>query len=256
MPTDLVLIEDPEIAALAKRHNAAGSIGMQLLNLIGGQAENLLERLPDSVKDKLENATLNALMVSLRAADASRQVVGDQKPWLNTAFAAAMGAAGGAGGIPTALAELPVTTTVLLRAILGVAQEYGFDPADDETRRQALHVFASAGPMAGDDGVDMGFLSARVTLTGRSLNALAAQIAPGLSLVLGRKLATQAVPVLGAAAGAATNYAYSSYYQEMAHVHFGLLSLARDRGHDVDALQKSLKLEITQQKTRRPITRS
>lgn len=255
MSHDLTQIDDAEIAALAERHNAAGSIGLQVLNLIGGQAENLLERLPDTVKDRLESATLNALLVSLRAADASRRVVGDQKPWLNTAFAAAMGAAGGAGGIPTALAELPVTTTVLLRSILGVAQEYGFDPADDDTRKQALHVFASAGPMAGDDGVDMGFLSARVTLTGSSLNALAARIAPGLSLVLGRKLATQAVPVLGAAAGAVTNYAYTSYYQEMAHVHFGLLAMARDQNRDIGALRESLKVEITRQKTSRRITR-
>jgi len=42
------------------------------------------------------------------------------------------------------------------------------------------------------------------------------------------------VPVLGAAAGAATNYAYTSYYQDMAHVHFGLrrLSINADLGHD------------------------
>ena len=33
--------------------------------------------------------------------------------------------------------------------------------------------------------------------------------------------------MLGAAAGAATNYAYTSYYQQMAHVHFGLRKLAR-----------------------------
>ena len=36
-----------------------------------------------------------------------------------------MGAAGGAGGLPTALAELPVTTTLLLRVIQGVAVEHG-----------------------------------------------------------------------------------------------------------------------------------
>ena len=45
-------------------------------------------------------------------------------------------------------------------------------------------------------------------------------------MVLGQKLAAQSVPVLGAVAGAATNYAYTSYYQEMAHVHFRLRRLA------------------------------
>ena len=255
MSHELTLSQRIEMGELARRHNAAGSVGLQVLNLIGGQAENLLERLPDPVKDRLESATLSALIVSLRAADASRQVVRDQKSWLNTAFAAAMGAAGGAGGLPTALAELPVTTTVLMRAILGVAQEYGFDPSLPETRKEALQVFSAAGPLSEDDGVDMGFLSARVTLTGASINAMAARIAPGLSLVLGQKLATQAVPVIGAAAGAATNYAYTSYYQQMAHVHFGLLAIARDGDADLDDLTRSLKIEIMRQKADAKIRR-
>jgi len=49
---------------------------------------------------------------------------------------------------------------------------------------------------------------------------------------MGQKLAAQAVPVLGAVAGAATNYAYTSYYQDMAHVHFGLRRLARLHGEE------------------------
>jgi uncharacterized protein (DUF697 family) len=51
--------------------------------------------------------------------------------------------------------------------------------------------------------------------------------------VLGQKLAAQTVPVLGAAAGAATNYAYTRYYQDMAHVHFGLRRLAIEADRDM-----------------------
>jgi len=60
------------------------------------------------------------------------------------------------------------------------------------------------------------------------MQAVISTIAPKLAVVLGQKLAAQAVPILGAAAGAATNYAYTSYYQDMAHVHFGLRKLAID----------------------------
>jgi uncharacterized protein (DUF697 family) len=59
--------------------------------------------------------------------------------------------------------------------------------------------------------------------------------------VLGQKLAAQTVPILGAAAGAATNYAYTSYYQEMAHVHFGLRRLALDSGSSETLLVEELK---------------
>jgi uncharacterized protein (DUF697 family) len=64
------------------------------------------------------------------------------------------------------------------------------------------------------------------------MQTLIAKVAPRLATVLGQKLAAQTVPVLGAAAGAATNYAYTSYYQQMAHVHFGLRRLAVDSAED------------------------
>lgn len=234
----------PEIAQLARRHRAAGGVGLQVLNIIGGQAENLLERLPDRVKDRLETATARALDVAMRAASGSRGVVPDQKGWLNTALATAMGAAGGAGGLPSALAELPVTTTVLLRAIQGIAAEHGFDPSDPEIAQECLLVFGSAGPLAGDDGADMAFLSARVTLTGATVHGLISRIAPRLATVMGQKLAAQTVPIIGAAAGAATNYAYTSYYQQMAQVHFGLKKLAQETGTPREQLVEELRQEL------------
>jgi hypothetical protein len=241
MVNDIIATElDQDIALIAKRYQKAGGVGLQVLNLIGGQAGNLLERLPDNVKERLEEVTSRALNIAQDAASRSRGVVPDQKNWLNTAAATAMGAAGGMGGLPTALAELPVTTTVLLRAIQGIAAEHGFDSADPEIQAECLQVFAAAGPLADDDGADMGFLSARVTLTGATVQGIITQIAPRLGAALGQKLAAQAVPLIGAVAGAATNYAYTSYYQEMAHVHFGLMRASETYG--VDRAQLVLKL--------------
>lgn len=213
---------------IAKRYRQAGGVGINVLNLIGGRAENLLDMLPGSVRRNLESATVKALQQAMKAAHSSRGVVPDQKSWLNQAVSAAMGAAGGAGGLPTAMAELPVTTTLLLRVIQGVAVEHGFDASAENVQFDCVQVFAAAGPLSGDNGADLGFLSARVALSGRAVQAVIAKVAPRLAVVLGQKLAAQAVPVLGAVAGAATNYAYTSYYYDMAHVHFGLRKLAID----------------------------
>ena len=71
-----------------------------------------------------------------------------------------------------------------------------------------------------------------MTVTGVALQRLISRVAPRLATVLGQKLAAQTVPLLGAAAGAATNYAYTGYYGEMAHVHFGLRRLAIDADLD------------------------
>ncbi len=243
--TELVSVDvEAALTQLAKRHRNASGVGLQVLNLVGGFTENVLERLPDRIKDRLEETTRRALEVAMRAATQSRGVVPDQKGWLNTAVTTAMGAAGGAGGLPTALAELPVTTTVLLRSIQGVAAEHGYDPADPEIQKECLLVFGTAGPLEADDGADMAFLSARITLTGATVHGIMARVAPRLATALGQKLAAQTVPILGAAAGAATNYAYTSYYQDMAQVHFGLKRLSERTGRPREALVAELRQRL------------
>ena len=217
---------DAELDRLARLYATAGGPGMRVLGILGTRAESLLDRLPGPVRARLGSATEQALHVAMRAADSSRARVPDQAPWVQSALTTAMGAAGGMGGLPSALVELPVTTTILLRGIQGVAARHGFDPAAENVKFDCVRVFSSAGPLAHDDGTDTGFLTLRLTLTGTAMNKLIAAVAPRLGAVLGQKLAAQSVPVLGALAGAATNYAYSSYYQSMAEVHFGLRRLA------------------------------
>ncbi len=239
---------DAKLTALARRHNQAGNLGIQVLNMVGGQAERLLDRLPPEMRDRLGDGTEQALRIAMRAAHGSRSVVGGQPGWLNRAVTTAMGAAGGFGGLPSAMAELPITTTILLRAIQDVAIEQGFDPAEEGVRFDCIQVFAAAGPLDHDDGADLAFLSTRVAVTGKTMQSLIARVAPRLSTVLGQKLAAQMVPVLGAAAGAATNYAYTSYYQQMAHVHFGLRQLAvlsdRDHAELIEAFRARVKQPV------------
>lgn len=239
-PIDL----DTEIEALAKRHQAAAGLGIELLNALGTQADGLLDRLPKPVRERLTDATIDALNAAMRVAHGSRNVVPDQAGWLNKTVSAAMGAAGGFGGLPTAMAEIPVTTTLLLRVIEGVAAEHGFDPSEENVRFDCVQVFASAGPLEHDDGADLAFLSARAAFSGSAMQALIARIAPRLAAVLGQKLAAQAVPVLGAVAGAAVNYSYTRYYTEMAHVHFRLRRLAIDADVTHEDLVDRLRVKI------------
>ncbi len=235
---------EAELNRLATRYRGAGGIGVQLLNMVGGQAENLLDKLPQKLRQGLDAATGQALETAMRAASGSRAAVPDQAAWINTTVATAMGAAGGFGGLPTSLVELPATTTLLLRAIQGVAREHGFDPDADNVQFDCIRVFSAAGPLARDDGADLGFLSARITLSGGAMRKLIASVAPRLAAVLGQKLATQTVPVLGALAGATTNMIYTRYYQEIAHVHFGLRKLAIDADIPHDDLVARLKRKM------------
>ncbi len=237
--------------ALAARYRSANGVGMQVLGLVGGQAEGMLKRLPKSVTDQMDGVTRAALETSFDVAARSRSALPDQKDWLNTVVAMGTGAAGGFGGLPSAVAELPVTTTVILRAVQGIAAEHGFDPADEVTRMDCVQVFAAAGPLAEDDGIDTSFLSMRLGLTGATVQSLLTRVAPRLATVLGQKLAAQTVPLLGAVAGAAINYAFTSYYQDMARIHFGLRRLADDLGEDRAVLIEAFRQRVERRKVRK-----
>ncbi|NOD97454.1 EcsC family protein [Ruegeria sp. HKCCD6228] len=229
---NVVLVEnvdtEAELDRLADHYRSAGGVGVKLLNKLGGSAESLLEQLPEPVRNGLTGATEQALWLAMHAAEGSRRAVPDQQPWVNTAVTTAMGAAGGLGGVSTALMELPATTAMLLRAIQGAAAREGFDPSAENVKFDCVRVLSAAGPLSHDDGADLGFFSVRLTLTGPAMQRLIAAVAPRFSIVLGQKLAAQSVPVLGALAGGGTNYVYTRYYQQIARVHFGLRRLAID----------------------------
>ncbi|UZD91796.1 EcsC family protein [Cognatishimia activa] len=230
----VIVDTEEELTRLVVRYQNAGNVGIELLNLLGAQADGLVDGLPRPVRDRLEGATEAALKQAMKAAHGSRRIIKPGQPsWLQNAVATSMGAAGGIGGVGTALAELPLTTTILLRTIQDVAEELEFDPLSENVQFDCIQVFAAAGPLTHDDNADLGFLGARMALSSGGMQKLMAWVAPRLAAVFGQKLAAQAVPVLGAAAGAATNYAFINYYREMAHVHFGLrrLSIEADLDH-------------------------
>jgi hypothetical protein len=226
-PPALVPAEPPDaaIARIAARYHAAQGGVLSMVMSLGSRVEAQMHRLPPRVQDRIETSIRGALerAYGLASSAPDRRIGAPGQ----TAMVAVSGALGGLGGMPTAIAELPVTVTLLLRSIQEVAREHGFDPEDEAVRRESLRVFGSGGPLAADDGVDTAFIGARLTLTGPALHRMMAAVAPRLAAALGQKLAAQAVPVLGAVAGAGLNATYLHYYREMAHVRFGLLALAQ-----------------------------
>lgn len=222
-PEALVEIED-----LARRNREAGGILLHMVSAAGGTIEGGLNRLPAGVRRRIDAATRMALERSYRLAARSRPKAGGAGAAAHRAAATLTGAIGGIGGLSTALVEIPVTITVIFRALQQIAAQNGFDPQDDRTLAECLQVFASGGPMTFDDAINTSFITARITITGVTMQRLLARAATPLSVILSQKLAGQAVPVLGAAAGAGINFAFVGYYQEMARVRFGLRRLAQD----------------------------
>lgn len=241
-------IADPsvhaEIDRLARTYRSAGGIGMEVLGAIGGSADVALRKLPKSITGRLDRIALKGLERAVAAAARSRGVVRDRSDRVNRLASTATGALGGLAGLPGAMVELPVAVTMLMRAIMAIAAEHGFDPADEQVKMEALRVFAASGPLGEDDGTDLGLLTAKLSITGQTLQGLMSAVAPRLGAALGQKLAAQAVPLLGAVAGASINYAFAQYYQQIARVHFGLLRLRDETGLPREALVEALRLRL------------
>ena len=193
--------------------------------------EKQIDRLPPGLRGDIERVTVQALLAAHGLAG-----IGGPSQGRGTMLAViATGAAGGAGGLVTSVAELPVTITVILRAIRAEASKAGFDPNQPGVRAACLEVFSAGSPLAADDGVNTSFLSARMTMTGPALQRVIATVAPRLAAALGQKLAAQAVPVLGAVSGAALNAAFLRYYREVARIRFQLMRLSVQHGGEAVA---------------------
>ena len=223
------------IKALVLRQKAANGVLMKTVNYVGGQVEGGMKVLPEGVRGQIDKAARYALEKSFNLAAKTRtgpigRTLGTDR--IHRVLGTVSGAIGGIAGIGTALTELPFATTIIFRSVQAVAEEYGEDPQSEETRLECLAVFGSGGPGAADDGIDTSFFGARLSLTGPALQGLIARVAPRFATMLSQKLASQSVPVIGAIAGAGTNYAFVDYYISMAHVHFGLRKLIRDHGAD------------------------
>lgn len=233
VPAVLPPAAEAEIAALARRAGEARGVLMKVIGFAGARAENVLERLPDAAKDAIEAATGRALELAYRGARVSgtSALAPDMGRHGHTVAAMVSGAAGGFGGLGSAVVEIPVTVSIMFAAIQKAARAEGFDPEDEAVRRECLMVFADGDPMdKGDDGVNTSFVISRVTIGGATLHRLIATVAPRLASVLTQKLAAQAFPVLGSIAGAGINFAFVRYFQELAEIRFALLRLVRAHG--------------------------
>ncbi|MGP3698715.1 EcsC family protein [Rhodobacter sp. NSM] len=220
---------EAEIAALALRFDRANGPVIALMNRLGGSVEERMALLPAPVLRQIEAVTRNALERSHRIAAAGRAAP-DLGRRATPALVALTGAAGGAGGLATSVAELPVTITVIMHAIRRAAEAEGFDPDDPAIRVECLRIFGAGSPLRRDDGVNTSFIGARIAMSGAAVSRVVASVAPKLAAALGQKLMAQAVPVLGAVAGATLNTAYLSYYREIAEIRFALLRLAQTHG--------------------------
>ena len=162
------------------------------------------------------------------------------------------GAAGGAFGLPALAVELPLSVVIMLRSIADIARSEGELIREAPTKIACIEVLALGGVGEAGDPAENGYYAVRIGLAAAvseatkfvaqkglisegapALIRLVSQVASRLSLQVSEKVAAQAIPILGAAGGAAVNLIFLDHFQDLARGHFIIRRLERQLGQEV-----------------------
>lgn len=240
------------------------SITAQISNIVGSPFEKIVEKLPTKIRTSIQEAVSSALHKAINGAVKTM----DNKPTKSSTIkhklmAAGSGALGGVFGAPALVLEIPISTTIIMRAVADIARSEGFDVNDMETKRMCLEVFSLGGITKADDGSDTGYYFTRVALNevmksfnkelskivvekgitrltpaqvGAMMAKLVEAVATKFGIVITGKIASQIVPVVGAVTGATINSLFVDYYQDMALGHFTIKRL--EKKYDFEHLRE------------------
>ena len=235
------LLENPGLAA-------------KITHVIGAPIEKGFKLLPEKWSDTVNQVTRAALEKALNFAvitmgDGTKHGSSDM---LHKMIVAATGGTGGAFGLAALSVELPVSTTVMLRSIADIARSEGERIKEPEVKLACLEVFALGGRTTGDNAAETGYFAVRAALARAVSEAaqhiagkrLAQEGAPAMvrfiskvasrfSITVSEKMAAQAVPVIGAAGGAAINTLFLDHFQDMARGHFIVRRLERAYSQEI-----------------------
>ncbi len=252
--TPPIFLAETDLRALAEARTLLErpSLAARLSSFIGSPLEQGMARLPASWRARVGSLAHDALVKAMEtAARTLHSAPREASPRLHKMLGSISGAGGGAFGLLGLTVEVPLSTMLIMRAILDIARGEGEDVAHAPTRLAALEVFALGGNAHSDDATESGYYAVRAALAGTVSEAarhfaqkgLSAEGAPALARLitmvaarykvqLTQKAAGMLVPGIGAAAGATINLMFISHFQDVSRGHFTVRRLEREYGRD------------------------
>jgi hypothetical protein len=254
-----VTLSDADRAELQVAKNLLENPGLavKITSFIGAPIEKGLALLPKDWHERIGDITQSALLKSADAAMFTmKDIPGEASAniWHKLGVAVS-GGAGGFFGLAGIAAELPVSTTLILRSIADVARSQGESISSIDTRLACLEVFALGGEGGSDDAAESGYYAVRSALAKSVTEAagflakksvtdsgapvlvkFVSKVAERFGLQVTKKVAAQAVPAIGAAGGAIINLIFIDHFQDMARGHFIVRKL--ERKHGTEAVQR------------------
>jgi hypothetical protein len=226
-------------------------VAIRIANVLGLPIEKCIECLPESWNKNLTEVTRAALMKASNAAIFTMK----DKPYKKSSnnghkvSVIISGGVGGFFGMTAIAAELPVSTTIILRSIADIARNEGESINSPDTQIACLEVFALGGKTNSDNASESGYFAVRAALAKSVTEAstfilergvveeaapilvkLIVRIAAYFEVQVTEKFAVQAIPTIGMIGGAVINTVFIDHFQDMARGHFIIRRLERKYG--------------------------
>lgn len=229
------------------------SFASQIADYAGRPIDRVMRLMPKAASRHLnkavETAILNCLNVAITSIEPQSKALPERRA--STLLAGLSGGVSGFFGLAALPIELPLTTTLMLRAIADIARHHGEDLSTLEARLACVEVFALGAPKTGRRA-DFGYYATRTLLSRLAANAsamlversaanlsapvtgsLVTEIAARFGVLVSERSAASAVPVLGAVGGATVNVIFMNHFQRVASGHFAIRKLERRHGQAV-----------------------
>jgi hypothetical protein len=255
-------VDDPTIGLAPSDHEAlrravrdleAQDFAAQLADYAGRPIERVMRLMPKvasrRINQAVERAILNCLHVAISSIEQQSMAPPAQRT--SSLLAGLSGGISGFFGFAALPIELPVTTTLMLRAIADIARHHGEDLSTLDARLACVEVFALGAPRAGRRA-DFGYYASRAllsrlaadagvlllersaaNLSAPAVGSLVTEIATRFSVVVSERAAASAVPLIGAVGGATVNLLFMNHFQRVARGHFAIRRLERQYGASV-----------------------
>jgi hypothetical protein len=253
--TASLALDDRQALAAAVAQLERPNFLARLAQYAGTPVDAAIKYLPRTVsrpiKDVVKSAMFRCLDVAINSLDEDEAPPPD---WAGKLITGVTGGVGGFFGMYALPIELPLTTTLMLRTIAGIAREAGEDMAALEPRLACLEVFALGGGRPEPGGRSREQLSLEYygmrTLLGSITRDLSRQVlergavhasSPVMARLVGEivarfgitisdRMGASIVPVIGAIGGATVNVIFMDHFQRVARGHFTVRRLERAYG--------------------------
>ncbi|HME09289.1 MAG TPA: EcsC family protein [Bryobacteraceae bacterium] len=224
----------------------------RLSELTGEPVTQILRRLPGPLNRQIHSVVRGVLSKALDVAlYKSNSRFPEPGASLFKVMSGVTGGVSGFFGLATVAVELPLTTTLMLRSIAGIARSHGEDLNQPASRLACLEVLA-LGPRRDskkEPGFETSYLATRTFLAkavSESAQAMAQRgvtqtsapvivelltaVGSRFGVIVSEKVAAGTIPVVGAIGGAAINLAFMEHFQQLARAHFTIRALERRYG--------------------------